>query len=187
MREITPAVARVHAKLLAVTLFHSSSECVTWDRKLCELVLSSLIHRIRTQDHCNFSITSPPVSPPLQLLSLVRVADTEPQASGGGYGFIFTGFHSRKAECLVSWYAPFYPLHRPESFPERKFNLFPPGSHRAAKFHRDNWQSTVISFSMSSHETNPKKRVYPDMCFIISVAPDHEHATADCSAIPTGI
>lgn len=106
---------------------------------------------------------------------------------GGEYGFIFTGFHSRKAECLVSWYAPFYPLHRPESFAERKFNLFLPGSHRAAKFHRDNWQSTVISFSMSSHETNPRKLVYPDMCFIISVAPDHEHATADSSAIPTGI
>lgn len=97
-------------------------ESVTWDRKLCELVLSSLIHRIHAHDQCNFAITFAPF-----LLccgserSPVCVAEPEPQARGAKDGFIVTAFHSRKAENASSnWYAPFYPLHRPDNVSQRE-------------------------------------------------------------------
>lgn len=124
MSQITRVVAAVHTESLCPCSHIISVqfwESVTWDRKLCELVLSSLLQQTHAQDQCNFSITFPPVAPPLQLpLIPVRVADPEPQTRGGKYGFILTAFHSRKAECLVNCYAPFYPLHRPDNVSQRR-------------------------------------------------------------------
>lgn len=104
----------------AVTLFQSSFESVTWDRKLYE---SPVLPHPPDPDSRSVQLFHhfPPVSPLLQLqLILAQIADPKPQTRGGKYGLIFTAFHSRKAECFVNWYAPVYPLHRPDNVFQRR-------------------------------------------------------------------
>lgn len=51
---------------------------------------------------------------------LACVAKPEPQSRGGKCGFIFTAFHSGKAECPVNCSAHFYPLRRPDNVSQRR-------------------------------------------------------------------
>ena len=112
----------------------------------CPPSSSGSAHTIRA----TFPSLFPPFFPPRLLLCCV--AEPEPQARGGKHGFIFTAFHSRKAECLVNWYAPFYPLHRPDNVSQRR-NLtssrLDPTERRSYSAH---WQATVFSLTMSNNK-----------------------------------
>lgn len=131
-------LSEVKVSVRAVTLFQSSFECATWDRKL-QFVLSSLIRQIRTQDHrCNFSITFSFVTSPPQLRSMR--AEHKRQTCG----FIFTAFHSRKAQFLVIWYAPFYPRHRSDSV-SRNLTSSRLDRSKLRRFTAHNWHTTVFS------------------------------------------
>lgn len=119
--EIARAVAVVHAESL-----DPSSHIISVQFWICHLRSETLRVRPHPPDpgttiRATFPSLFPPVCPLLQLrLILVRVADPEAQARGGKHGFIFTAFHSRKAESLVNWYAPLYALHRPDNVSLRR-------------------------------------------------------------------
>ena len=140
-------VRAVRDSVPALTLFQSPIlESVTWDRKLCELVLSSLIQRIsRTADQCNFSITFFPslslslsfsLSSPPQLRVSAPVlagswcASQRPQKRSSDarrdtrihiHSISFKEKKKQKQRNASSiWYAPFYPLHRPDNVSQRR-------------------------------------------------------------------